>query len=123
MGADSSSREKGNGVVPSPSPNPSPTPDDGKEKEDGGGNVYFVSELTSYLVSQVNRNLLGQRILSHAGSFEYTLQGIAIVAAIASGAGIALQNIIFGKFVTVITDFTSAVSSPSEFRDDVADLA
>ncbi|KAH6893210.1 P-loop containing nucleoside triphosphate hydrolase protein [Thelonectria olida] len=104
MGTGSSSGEKGNEVVPSPSPNPSPTPDEDTDKQDGGGNVYF-------------------RILSHAGPFEYTLQGIAIVAAIASGAGIALQNIIFGRFVTVITDFTSAVSSPSEFRDDVADLA
>jgi ATP-binding cassette subfamily B (MDR/TAP) protein 1 len=51
------------------------------------------------------------------------MQAIALVAAIGSGAGIALQNLIFGEFITIITDFTSGVSEPSKFRKDVADLA
>ncbi|KAL2158091.1 hypothetical protein VTH06DRAFT_4659 [Thermothelomyces fergusii] len=63
------------------------------------------------------------RIFRYAGPFEYTLQGIAILAAIASGAGIALQNLIFGAFVTVITDYGSGDSSREVFLDDVAELA
>ena len=51
------------------------------------------------------------------------MQGIAVVAAIASGAGIALQNLILGKFITTITDFTEGDSEPAEFRSDAADLA
>ena len=64
-----------------------------------------------------------QRIFTFAGPIEYTLQGIAIFAAIASGAGIALQNLIFGKFITVITDFVSGISDKKTFRDDASDLA
>lgn len=51
------------------------------------------------------------------------MQIIAVVAAIGSGAGIALQNLIFGEFITVITEYTSGISSPSQFVDDVAELA
>jgi len=54
---------------------------------------------------------------------EYTLQVIAAVAAVASGAGIALQNLIFGEFVTVITDFVSSNSERDKFMADVAQLA
>ena len=64
-----------------------------------------------------------QRIFRYAGAFEYTLQGIAFFAAIASGAGIALQNLIFGAFVTVITDYAAGDSSTDVFLDDVAELA
>lgn len=64
-----------------------------------------------------------KRIFRYAGPVEYTLQAVAIVAAIGSGAGIALQNLIFGEFITVITDFASGVSSPADFRSDSAQLA
>ncbi|KAK3296564.1 P-loop containing nucleoside triphosphate hydrolase protein [Chaetomium fimeti] len=64
-----------------------------------------------------------KRIFQYAGAFEYTLQGIAVLCAIASGAGIALQNLIFGAFVTVITDYTAGHSSTDVFLDDVAGLA
>ncbi|KAF4452380.1 Leptomycin B resistance pmd1 [Fusarium albosuccineum] len=64
-----------------------------------------------------------KRILTFGSPAEYMMQGIAIVAAIGSGAGIALQNLIFGQFITTITDFTSGVSSAGKFRSDVADLA
>lgn len=46
-----------------------------------------------------------------------------MLAAIASGAGIALQNLIFGAFVTVITGYASGDSSRDAFLDDVAGLA
>jgi hypothetical protein len=64
-----------------------------------------------------------QRIFRYASAFDYTLQGIAILAAIASGAGIALQNLIFGEFITVITDYASGQSSNDVFLDEVAELA
>ncbi|KAH7192297.1 P-loop containing nucleoside triphosphate hydrolase protein [Fusarium flagelliforme] len=64
-----------------------------------------------------------KRILTYAGPAEYLMQAIALVAAIGSGAGIALQNLIFGEFITIITDYTSGESEPSKFRKDVADLA
>ncbi|KAL2261568.1 hypothetical protein VTK26DRAFT_3875 [Humicola hyalothermophila] len=74
------------------------------EKEDSGNGGYM-------------------RIFRYGGAFEYTLQGIAVIAAMGSGAGIALQNLIFGEFVTAITDFVSGISSNQDFMDDVADLA
>ncbi len=64
-----------------------------------------------------------QRIFTYGGKIEYILQGIAVFAAIASGVGIALQNLIFGEFVTVIADYSSGVSSPHDFRQDAASLA
>ncbi|KAE8423645.1 P-loop containing nucleoside triphosphate hydrolase protein [Aspergillus pseudocaelatus] len=41
----------------------------------------------------------------------------------ASGAGIALQNLIFGRFINVITDFVAEISTPATFRHDVGKLA
>jgi ATP-binding cassette subfamily B (MDR/TAP) protein 1 len=64
-----------------------------------------------------------KRIFRYAGRFEYALQGLAIFAAIASGAGIALQNLIFGEFVTVINKFVGGASSGNDFRSGAAQLA
>ena len=63
------------------------------------------------------------RVFGYAGTFEYTLQGIAVVAAIASGVGIASQNLIFGEFITVIVKYATGESSPHDFRQDAAHLA
>ncbi|KAK3994327.1 Leptomycin B resistance protein pmd1 [Cladorrhinum sp. PSN332] len=79
-------------------------PSESKEEEKEEGNAYF-------------------RIFTFATRFEYSLQAVAAVAAIASGAGIALQNLIFGQFVTVITDYVSGVSDKDGFMDDVAQLS
>ncbi|KAL3437486.1 P-loop containing nucleoside triphosphate hydrolase protein [Aspergillus tetrazonus] len=64
-----------------------------------------------------------KRIFTFAGKAELILQAVAILAACASGAGIALQNLIFGQFVTVLTDFTNGISTPGDFRDNAAELA
>ncbi|KXH25074.1 hypothetical protein CSIM01_12990 [Colletotrichum simmondsii] len=64
-----------------------------------------------------------KRIFEYGGSFERTLHAIAAVAAIASGAGIALQTLIFGDFITTITKFSSKQLSPVELRDDATRLA
>jgi ATP-binding cassette subfamily B (MDR/TAP) protein 1 len=87
---------------------------------EGSWSDYKVS-----LIKALDRNSTNtvQRILTYAGPTEYLMQGIALIAAIGSGAGIALQNLIFGQFITIITDFTSGESEPSKFRKDVADLA
>ncbi|KAL4926789.1 ABC transporter ATP-binding protein [Aspergillus undulatus] len=63
------------------------------------------------------------RIFSFGGRLDWVLQAIAIVAAIVSGAGIALQNLIFGRFINVITDFAAEKSTPAEFRSNVSKLA
>ncbi|KAK1753327.1 P-loop containing nucleoside triphosphate hydrolase protein [Echria macrotheca] len=63
------------------------------------------------------------RIFTFAGTFEYSLQGVAVIAAIASGAGISLQNLIFGEFVTSIANYSSGISSPHDFRQDAGTLA
>lgn len=48
---------------------------------------------------------------------------ISACCAIASGAGIATQTLIFGEFITVIIEFATQQSTPSEFRDDISKLA
>ncbi|KAF5702669.1 ABC transporter [Fusarium globosum] len=63
------------------------------------------------------------RIFKFGGIFEHSMQAVAIFAAICSGAGIALQNLIFGRFITVVIDFASAKTSPSHLRDEAATLA
>ncbi|CAG8947962.1 unnamed protein product [Penicillium salamii] len=64
-----------------------------------------------------------KRIFRYAGPYELSLQTIACVAAVASGAGIAFQPLIIGRFVTSVTDFTSTQSSPSQFRAETSELA
>ncbi|QGI67587.1 hypothetical protein CEK26_011538 [Fusarium fujikuroi] len=63
------------------------------------------------------------RIFKFGGIFEHSMQAVAIFAAVCSGAGIALQNLIFGRFITVVIDFASAKTSPSHVRDETATLA
>ncbi|KZL88052.1 abc transporter [Colletotrichum incanum] len=63
------------------------------------------------------------RIFKFGGPLEKSLQAVALICAVASGAGIALQNLIFGTFVTTIQDFTTGKSSPAHFRSEAAKLA
>ncbi|KAF6834066.1 multidrug resistance protein 3 (p glycoprotein 3) [Colletotrichum plurivorum] len=63
------------------------------------------------------------RIFTYGGPFEKLLQAIALICALGSGAGIALQNLIFGNFVTTIQNFTTGVSAPADFRSEVSKLA
>ncbi|ROT38993.1 P-loop containing nucleoside triphosphate hydrolase protein [Sodiomyces alkalinus F11] len=75
-------------------------------------------------VTHHSANLLPtQRIFTFAGPLEYALQAVGIFAAICSGAGIALQNLIFGQFITLITDFAMGLDSPDDFRNGAATLA
>jgi ATP-binding cassette, subfamily B (MDR/TAP), member 1 len=63
------------------------------------------------------------RVFTYAKPVDWTLYSVAILCAIASGAGISLQNLIFGRFITVITDFATGQSAPADFRSDAAELA
>ena len=75
-------------------------------------------------VAGVQIVVVGQALVDVFGE---TLVGAAVVlrsdAAIASGAGIALQNLIFGAFITVIVDFVSGKSDPDDFLDEAGELA
>lgn len=65
-----------------------------------------------------------QRIFTYTGRRERIILAISIVAAIASGAGIALQNLIFGQFVTTITNFVNDPSaSGAKLRHDAGRLS
>ncbi|KAK3346924.1 hypothetical protein B0T25DRAFT_572020 [Lasiosphaeria hispida] len=48
---------------------------------------------------------------------------VATICALASGVGMALVNLVFGQFITVVTEYTLGKSSPSDFRRDSARLA
>ncbi|KAB5583133.1 multidrug resistance protein [Coniochaeta sp. 2T2.1] len=63
------------------------------------------------------------RIFRYGSWTEYTMQIVATFCALASGVGMALVNLVFGKFITLINDYASGKSSPSEFRSDAGQLA
>ncbi|KAG6149027.1 hypothetical protein E4U28_002616 [Claviceps purpurea] len=63
------------------------------------------------------------RIFTYAGTTEYIIYGVSILAAVASGAGIALQNLVFGRFVTTLTDFASGKITGETMRSDSSSLA
>lgn len=67
--------------------------------------------------------LLLQRIFRYGTQTEYIMQFIATLCALGSGVGMAMVNLVFGQFITVILDYTSGASSPSEFRSGSARLA
>jgi ATP-binding cassette subfamily B (MDR/TAP) protein 1 len=64
-----------------------------------------------------------QTIFRYGSKIDHVLQGIAAVAAVASGAGIAMQTLIFGSFITTMNDFVGGVSSASGFRGEAGQLA
>lgn len=51
------------------------------------------------------------------------MQAVAAFCAVGSGVGMAMVNLVFGRFITVITDYTTGNSSPAAFRSDAAKLA
>jgi ATP-binding cassette, subfamily B (MDR/TAP), member 1 len=51
------------------------------------------------------------------------LQLMATACALGSGVGMAMVNLVFGQFITVITKFATGSSDPAAFRSDAARLA
>ncbi|CAG7945048.1 unnamed protein product [Penicillium olsonii] len=63
------------------------------------------------------------RIFHYGSPTEYTMHGVAVACALASGVGMALVNLVFGKFITLIVDYITGHSTPSGFRDGAARLS
>ncbi|GKT94534.1 LOW QUALITY PROTEIN: ABC transporter [Colletotrichum tofieldiae] len=63
------------------------------------------------------------RIFRYATATEYSMQAITGFCAIGSGVGMAMVNLVFGRFITVITDYTTGASSAAGFRSDASKLA
>ncbi|KAM0281164.1 hypothetical protein ACHAO9_010852 [Fusarium lateritium] len=81
-----------------------PGPDQNSEKDMGAGEGYA-------------------RIFRYATSTEYSMQAVATACAVGSGVAMAMVNLVFGQFITVITDYATGASSPAGFRSDAARLA
>lgn len=56
------------------------------------------------------------RIFQYATSTEYTMQLCATACALASGVGLAMVNLVFGQFITLIINYSTGASSPDAFR-------
>ncbi|KAF5689905.1 ABC transporter [Fusarium circinatum] len=78
---------------------------------------------TTSTTEKVTQTWTYARIFKFGGAFEHSMQAVADFAAICSGEGIALQNLIFGRFITVVIDFASTKISPVDLRDEAATLA
>lgn len=64
-----------------------------------------------------------QRVFHYGDKFDASMQIVAAACAVGSGVGMAMVNLVFGQFITVITGFTTGTSTPAEFRQDAARLA
>ncbi|KAJ5112704.1 ABC transporter [Penicillium argentinense] len=56
------------------------------------------------------------RIFRYGSSIERVLQMIAAACAMGSGVGMAMVNLVFGRFITLIIDYVSGASTPDAFR-------
>ncbi|OAL25873.1 hypothetical protein AYO20_10335 [Fonsecaea nubica] len=63
------------------------------------------------------------RVFQYATSTEYSMQAVATFCAMASGVAMALVNLVFGEFITVITNYVTGLSTADRFRSDAARLA
>ncbi|CAI6230575.1 unnamed protein product [Periconia digitata] len=90
--------------TPSEKPREAIVQSDGNEKsepQDGGG-------LGNYI-----------RVFRYADATSWTLNVIAFVAAIASGAILPLMNLVFGRFVTIFTQFAVGDVTPAQYRSEI----
>ncbi|KAI9149936.1 Leptomycin B resistance protein pmd1 [Paramyrothecium foliicola] len=63
------------------------------------------------------------RIFRYGDKTDYAMQIVATACAMGSGVGMAMVNLVFGQFITVITDYTTGKSTPEDFRSDASRLA
>ncbi|KAH8162621.1 hypothetical protein CIB48_g5629 [Xylaria polymorpha] len=63
------------------------------------------------------------RIFKYGSRKEYALQLVALAGALASGALMAVVNLVFGQFITITIRYTTGVSSGTAFREDASRLA
>jgi ATP-binding cassette subfamily B (MDR/TAP) protein 1 len=86
-------------------------------------NAYWVRLSLMVIKVVANVRYYAQRVFRYAGPFEITMISIASFAALASGVGIASQNIIFGQFVTAFTEFGSGQAAAENLRNGGSTLA
>ncbi|QSS63796.1 multidrug resistance protein [Histoplasma capsulatum] len=63
------------------------------------------------------------RVFSYTDSTAWALYVVSFVTALAAGAAMPLMTLVFGGFVTTITDFATGVGEPDRFRSEVNRLA
>ncbi|KAH8204908.1 hypothetical protein TruAng_000947 [Truncatella angustata] len=70
-------------------------------------------------------NTLGAylRIFKFGTSETYALQLVAVICALASGVGMAMVNLVFGEFITVIINYSTGTSTGDMFRAQAGRLA
>lgn len=51
------------------------------------------------------------------------MHAAGVIFAMASGVGVAMVNLIFGQFITVVTGYTTGAASPDELRKESSRLA
>lgn len=50
------------------------------------------------------------------------MQLTATICALGSGVAMTMVNLVFGRFITLITDYVSGASTPMTFRNDAGRL-
>ncbi|KAK1706426.1 P-loop containing nucleoside triphosphate hydrolase protein [Colletotrichum acutatum] len=60
------------------------------------------------------------RIFRYGGPTDYVLETVAVVAAIGSGAGLAMVNLVLGQFMDIIANYTTGAISSDEFMAGVS---
>ncbi|KAM0549199.1 hypothetical protein ACHAPJ_009508 [Fusarium lateritium] len=63
------------------------------------------------------------RVFTYGTSREYVLQAIGIIAAIASGVAMAMVNVVFGRFISLLSDLNTSGSVPEGFMAAVQTAA
>ena len=77
---------------------------------------FFSNQITGAILYFQGISNYKQRIFRYATNKELALQTIAFLCAIASGGGMTMVNLVFGRFITLVTDYVSGASTPEAFR-------
>lgn len=91
-----------------------------KKKKKKGMNGFLVSLLQSELGSSI-LILCCKRVFTFGDTQLYVLECIALLAAIASGVAAAMVNLVMGRFLTLLSDFSfsNVNSMPGNFMSAV----
>ena len=87
------------------------------QEESNAFRSYLVRKYMRCLCSMyVGRLIEGQRIFRYGSNKEYALQLMGMACALGSGVGMAMVNLVFGEFITLIIHYASGDSTPEAFR-------
>jgi ATP-binding cassette subfamily B (MDR/TAP) protein 1 len=62
-------------------------------------------------------------VFAYGAPKDYLLQSIGILAAVASGIALAMVNVVLGRFLSLLSDFTTSASSQPQFMATVQQTA